>query len=273
MPIVDDDWIQKYLDLDFYLLFRMKKSTFYNLIELISRDYKHKVSTVNNFPSSRNISTTTVRNDLMEFFDDKKNWGADEVKSGRSWKLEELRIKSNSDLHKLWYVLLKERNMLLTMEQECKDRTRLFPSPERIDKVEDSMENLETVIKERNVAYHELETGETGERPGKVTRSVMGLKFYHKMCEYPVPKHMNPEWLKKYKFYKFDRDVEAFLLKYREKLYLSKKKAQRRNFNHVIGLLNRFPNMDMEALKEQYPDVDIEKAKESRKYRPYFAPK
>jgi large subunit ribosomal protein L47 len=43
-----------------------------------------------------------VKHDLMEFFDDKKNWGENEVKVGRSWKKEELRIKSNSDLHKLW---------------------------------------------------------------------------------------------------------------------------------------------------------------------------
>lgn len=45
---------------------------------------------------------TAVKHDLMEFFDDKKNWGESEVKVGRSWKKEELRIKSNSDLHKLW---------------------------------------------------------------------------------------------------------------------------------------------------------------------------
>lgn len=29
----------------------------------------------------------------------------------------------------------------------------------------------------------------------------------------------------------------------------------------------------MEALKEQYPDVDIEKAKASRKYRGHWVPK
>lgn len=33
------------------------------------------------------------------------------------------------------YVLLKERNMLLTMEHECKAQFELFPNPERIDKV------------------------------------------------------------------------------------------------------------------------------------------
>lgn len=70
--------------------------------------------------------------------------------------------------------------MLLTMEQDAKDQTRLFPSPERLDKVEMSMENLEAVIRERNKAYHELETGEPGERPGKLMKSAFGLKYYYK---------------------------------------------------------------------------------------------
>ncbi|KAJ8980204.1 hypothetical protein NQ317_002217 [Molorchus minor] len=183
------------------------------------------ISSNNNIIYRRNIFASSTKFDLMEFFDDKKNWGAQEVKSGRSWNREELRLKSNGDLHKL-YVLLKERNMLLTMEQEAKDQTRLFPSPERIDKVEDSMENLEAVVRERNIAYHQLETGETGERPSKVEIGRLGLKYNH-----------------------------------------------RRDFNHVIGLLKRFPNMDMVALKEQYPDVDLERAKRSLKCRGHFVPK
>lgn len=48
------------------------------------------------------ISTTPHLRDLMEFFDDKKNWGVTEVKSGRLWQKDDLRIKSNTDLHKLW---------------------------------------------------------------------------------------------------------------------------------------------------------------------------
>lgn len=116
----------------------------------------------------------------MEFFDDEKNWGAVQVKSGRSWTKDELRIKSNSDLHKLWYVLLKERNMLLTMEEDAAREVKLFPSPERRDKVEESMENLEAVVRERNKAYHLLETGETGERQGRMEKSILGLDFYYK---------------------------------------------------------------------------------------------
>lgn len=40
----------------------------------------------------------------MEFFDDEKNWDAQEVKTGRSWNRDELRLKSNVDLHKIWYI-------------------------------------------------------------------------------------------------------------------------------------------------------------------------
>ncbi len=47
----------------------------------------------------------------------------------------------------------------------------------------------------------------------------------------------------------------------------------RRDFNHVAGLFKRFPNMDITALKQQYPDVDIEKAKNSKRARGHYAPK
>lgn len=40
-----------------------------------------------------------------------------------------------------------------------------FPNPERIEKVEESMTNLETVVRERNCAYYELEIGEPSESP------------------------------------------------------------------------------------------------------------
>lgn len=66
------------------------------------------------------------------------------------------------------------------MEEDAKQEIQLFPSPERIDKVEESMENLEAVVRERNTAYHLLETGEKGERPGKMQRGVLGLNYYHK---------------------------------------------------------------------------------------------
>lgn len=116
----------------------------------------------------------------MEFFDEKKNWSKNEVRCGRSWLLDELRIKSNSDLHKLWYVLLKEKNMLKTMEHEADVKFELFPSPERYDKVQDSMNNIETVVRERNKAYYKLEVGTDGERPGRVVPNRIGMRYFYR---------------------------------------------------------------------------------------------
>lgn len=49
---------------------------------------------------------TTLPEGLHEFFDDLANYGKDELdeakKPGRSWSKDELRLKSNPDLHKLW---------------------------------------------------------------------------------------------------------------------------------------------------------------------------
>lgn len=55
--------------------------------------------------------------------------------SGRSWKASELRLKSWDDLNKLWYVLMKEKNMLMTQRQMLHAQNLRFSNPERISKV------------------------------------------------------------------------------------------------------------------------------------------
>lgn len=40
------------------------------------------------------------------------------------------------------------------------------------------MKNLETVVRERNKAYYDLEVGETGERPGQFVTNYLGKLFH-----------------------------------------------------------------------------------------------
>ncbi|KAG8516703.1 39S ribosomal protein L47, mitochondrial [Galemys pyrenaicus] len=128
----------------------------------------------------RLLHTTLSRKGLEEFFDDPKNWGQEKVKSGASWTCQQLRNKSNEDLHKLWYVLLKERNMLLALEQEAKRQSLPMPSPERLEKVIDSMDALDKVVQERKDAIRLLQTGQEKARPGAWRRDIFGRIIWHK---------------------------------------------------------------------------------------------
>ncbi|KAK3003196.1 hypothetical protein RJ639_018569 [Escallonia herrerae] len=84
------------------------------------------------------VASSTARtgyNPLEEFFEADRNPDEDKpVVYGRSWKASELRLKSWDDLHKLWYVLLKEKNMLMTQRQMLNAQNLRFPNPERIPK-------------------------------------------------------------------------------------------------------------------------------------------
>ncbi|KAK3557407.1 hypothetical protein QTP70_026658 [Hemibagrus guttatus] len=127
---------------------------------------------------ARPIHTSASRWGLEEFFDLPENWGETTVKSGSPWSAKQLRAKSNEDLHKLWYVLLKEKNMLLTIEQEAKRQCVPMPSPERIKKVERSMRRLDTAVKEREDALRLLQTGQERGRPGEWRRNIFGKTLW-----------------------------------------------------------------------------------------------
>jgi len=87
---------------------------------------------------------------------------------GRSWRASELRLKSFEDLHKLWYVLLKEKNMLLTERDRIdrgRDNARAYPGISgKIRKVCVSMARLKTVLgeRERLATYVEYKKWLTG---------------------------------------------------------------------------------------------------------------
>jgi len=206
-------------------------------------------------PSFGKFHTSAPRHGLEEFFDDKSNWGEQNVKVGRAWKKDELRIKSNEDLHKLWYVLLKERNMLLTMEHASKEDYYIFASPERIDKVKESMQNLEEVVRERNRAYHLLETGETGEREISIVKDQLGRKIFRRHREYVVPIWMNRRELESRSAQ--GTQVSKFVRLLKEQKHVQNRRAGIRVQNHVARLLRRYPEMDLDKCQEQYPEVDV----------------
>lgn len=201
---------------------------------------------------------------LMEFFDDYSNWGEDTVKTGREWRVEELRLKSNEDIHKLWFVLYKERNMLLTMLEESRDQIELFPSPERLEKVEQSMINIEEVVKERNKAYYELEVGngETGMRPSVFRRDLFGIHKIHSCSQHLIPYWMNRKF-RNLEGPGFGKEVNSFINKYHENK--TRKRARRilEQWLYVRQVLRRFPDVNIEELKALYPKVPVEYLKEN----------
>ncbi|CAL8143628.1 unnamed protein product [Orchesella dallaii] len=233
--------------------FNRRAAPFLQLLCTESTCFQHQIT-------QRGFKTSQTNYDLMDFFDDKKNWGETSIRTGRPWKLDELRIKSNSDLHKLWFILLKERNMLLTMEAESKRECQLFPNPERVDKVEDSLKNLETVVRERNRAFSRLETGTTGERPGSEEENFLGLEEYRQHDEYSVPKSQNKPYLlaKKDEPQPTQKEKFWFITRWRRKQLYEQRRDLRRHQYEVIQLLQKFPDLDVDALKDKYPDVNVD---------------
>eukprot|EP00656_Telonema_subtile_P044614 TRINITY_DN50870_c0_g1_i1.p3 TRINITY_DN50870_c0_g1~~TRINITY_DN50870_c0_g1_i1.p3 ORF type:complete len:131 (+),score=15.81 TRINITY_DN50870_c0_g1_i1:212-604(+) len=66
--------------------------------------------------------------------------------AGRSWKASELRKKSFEDLHTLWYVLLKERNLLESTKADMRSKGLRIPNPSRFQKVRKSMARIKLVL-------------------------------------------------------------------------------------------------------------------------------
>ena len=77
---------------------------------------------------------------------------------GRPWEAKELRLKSFEDLHKLWYVLLKERNFLVSEKHRFAAKGLLMPQHDRIAKVKVSMARIKTVLRERALAIEDEES-------------------------------------------------------------------------------------------------------------------
>ncbi|KAJ1918000.1 54S ribosomal protein L4 mitochondrial [Mycoemilia scoparia] len=86
---------------------------------------------------------------------------------GRAWRASELRNKSWEDLQKLWYVLLKERNLLASQNEEAgrlNISRQFFSNTARVVKCKKSMARIRTVLNERRLAYVQAEREAIRER-------------------------------------------------------------------------------------------------------------
>jgi len=74
---------------------------------------------------------------------------------GRAWAADELRLKSHDDLHKLWFVLLQEKNKLRSDELMSIQLQQIFYGRNNLYKVRKSMARLLTVVNERKKIRNE----------------------------------------------------------------------------------------------------------------------
>ncbi|KAG6890642.1 hypothetical protein C0995_006618 [Termitomyces sp. Mi166 len=97
--------------------------------------------------------------------------------TGRSWKASELRLKSFRDLHTLWYILLRERNLLASQKEEARrmgiSDVPLQVSSTRVHHTRKSMARIKAVLNERRLAYEGALKIAEAEREEKVDQEVL----------------------------------------------------------------------------------------------------
>merc|ERR1712181_151929 len=76
------------------------------------------------------------------------------------WPAVLLRLKSFEDLHKLWYVCLKEKNFLLAEQHEARQRRVKWMHHGRLKKVKLSMKRILTVLTRREIHQQALRAKE-----------------------------------------------------------------------------------------------------------------
>ncbi|KAI8620189.1 mitochondrial 39-S ribosomal protein L47 (MRP-L47)-domain-containing protein [Chytriomyces sp. MP71] len=107
-------------------------------------------------PMAASISTTgSGGKGLLDFFDSEKGWywSESDPKTGRGWTCAELRTKSFDDLHRLWWICIKEQNKLLSQRDEARMFKVIFPNGQRLQQVRITMRGIRLVVQERRIAY------------------------------------------------------------------------------------------------------------------------
>jgi large subunit ribosomal protein L47 len=117
-------------------------------------------TTSHRFLSTRSFFTSTPLRKIDAFFDSGRSADGQISEVGRAWRTAELRQKSFEDLHHLWHVLLREKNVLETERVHLRNpqlgQRAHIDRPDRIAKVRLSMARLQTVIAERSRVHKHL---------------------------------------------------------------------------------------------------------------------
>jgi len=105
------------------------------------------------------------------------------ARTGRSWSVQELRIKSPEDLEKLWFVLLKERNALSTYQHYCAQNKSSMKGFDRIAKCKASMKAILQVVGERRHACKEVTNDREFLKQRSLARKTRSLEAFEARVE------------------------------------------------------------------------------------------
>ncbi|PPQ91692.1 hypothetical protein CVT25_012905 [Psilocybe cyanescens] len=101
-------------------------------------------------PNSDNL-TGEARYEVVETPED------GQLLTGRAWEAAELRHKSFKDLHTLWYVCLREKNLLATQKEEARrmgvNHVDLQVPMAKVRNCRKTMARIKLVLNERRLAY------------------------------------------------------------------------------------------------------------------------
>ena len=104
------------------------------------------------------------------------------------------------------------------------------------------MENIMTVVNERDEAFRLLETGKTGDPGGRYVTDFLGLRRWKKTREHLVPDFMNkahnlqyPRWV--------SRRADKYIALYREQQRNECRKERNREARSRRKLCERFPHL------------------------------
>merc|ERR550519_1031921 len=137
------------------------------------------------------------------------------------------------------------------MEEEFRRCQKNFPNPERLDKCEESMENITLVVRERNEAFHLLETGLKGEPRREWRYDILGRPYIYRYREHLIPKHLNEKYEDNPMGYPADN--EEWLWRVRERDLREKKFTEKLELKHLRKLKDIWP--ENKVLKE-VPDPE-----------------